>query len=372
MDISERIDAVYQAHQQVLNLYRLTGDLPTHRPDLLDASLSHLETVLEELRLAYEELQQQNQALVDYRQQLEAERHRYQELFNLAPDGYLVTNATGIIQEANVALATMLNVSQADLIGKPLLLFFAKADRPHIHTTLAQLSQRPPPPAPIQTWETQLCPRQGDPIAVGVTLTCSYQPTGAIAHVRWLLRDITQQKEAEAKIHRQAFYDSLTDLPNRALLDTYLPKILAQAQRQKTQAAIAFLDLDRFKGINDTLGHSVGDEVLRQVGQRLRKCLRTEDLLVRWGGDEFIVVLAFVQTLEDVRGACDRLTASLQSAFYVNHHVLHISTSIGVAFYPDHGQEPETLLRHADHALYQAKKQGRNTYSFYSTAAPYD
>ena len=134
MDISERIDAVYQAHQQVLNLYRLTGDLPTHRPDLLDASLSHLETVLEELRLAYEELQQQNQALVDYRQQLEAERHRYQELFNLAPDGYLVTNATGIIQEANVALATMLNVSQADLIGKPLLLFFRKSrSPPHPH-----------------------------------------------------------------------------------------------------------------------------------------------------------------------------------------------------------------------------------------------
>jgi PAS domain-containing protein len=124
MDISRRLNAFYQAHQQVLEVYRQTSLAPARHPDLLDAALSHLDTVLEELRLAYEELQQQNQALAGTRQQLESERQRYQELFNLAPDGYLVTNATGIIQEANVALAMMLGVSQEYLVGKPLLLFF--------------------------------------------------------------------------------------------------------------------------------------------------------------------------------------------------------------------------------------------------------
>lgn len=364
MDISTRLEAVYHAHQQILNLYR-HPTFPFH-PDLLNAALSHLDTVLEELRLAYEELQEQNQALVDTRQQLEAERQRYQELFNLAPDGYLVTNATGIIQEANVALSTMLKVPQKYLIGKPLLLFLSESDRPAIRTLLAQLHQTPPP-YPRHTWETQLHPRRGAPIAVGVTLTCSYYPSGPLAHIRWLLRDITQQKEAEAKIYRQAFYDPLTELPNRALLDIYLPKTLAQAQRQKMQVAIAFLDLDLFKNINDTFGHSIGDEVLRQVGQRLQNCLRAEDLLVRWGGDEFIIVLASLHSLADVRGMCDRLIASLQPAFNVNHHPLHISTSFGIAFYPDHSQDPETLLHHADQALYQAKRQGRNTYTFYST-----
>ncbi|MGB3203339.1 MAG: diguanylate cyclase [Nodosilinea sp.] len=371
MSISGRIKAVYQAHQQILSLYRQADDSRINRSDVLEASLSHLETVLEELRTAYDEIEQQNQALVESRQQLEAERQRYQELFDLAPDGYLVTNATGIIQEANVAMAAMLQMSQTYLIGKPLLLFFAASDRPHIRNTLAQMHQPLPPPSPppTYTWDTQLHPRGANPIEVGVTLTCSYQPTGAVSPIRWLLRDITQQKEAEAKTYHQAFYDLLTELPNRALLDTYLPKTLAQAQRKNTQVALAFLDLDRFKVINDTFGHSVGDELLRQVAERLQHCLRAEDLLVRWGGDEFIIVMAFVNTREDVRGTCDRLVTSLQAAFSINHHSLQISTSMGVAFYPTHGSDPEVLLLHADQALYQAKQQGRNTYAFYSPDA---
>jgi diguanylate cyclase (GGDEF)-like protein/PAS domain S-box-containing protein len=366
MTIARRIEAVYNAHQAVLNVYG-QDDCPSHRSDLLNASLGHLDIVLEELRMAYEELKQQNQALVEYRQQIEVERQRYQELFNLAPDGYLVTNATGMIQEANIAIAAMLQVSQDYLIGKPLLLFIPESDRSAIRTTLSQLQHYTPSALPpIPTWETQLHPHHAPPIHVGVTLTCSYQASGKISHIRWLLRDITQQKEAEAKIHHQAFHDSLTDLPNRAFLDTYLPKILAQAQRQNTHVAIAFLDLDRFKVINDTFGHHIGDNLLRQVGQRLQSCLRTEDLLGRWGGDEFTIILSFV-TAPEVRRMCDRLIAGLQVAFIINHQSLHISTSIGIAFYPDHGIDPDTLLRHADKALYRAKQQGRNTYSFYST-----
>ena len=157
MDISGRINAVYQAHEHALNLYRQKA--PAAHFDLLEASLSHLGSVLEELRVAYEELKQQNQALVDYRQQLEAERQRYQELFNLAPDGYLVTNATGIIQEANVAMSAMLQLSQAYLVGKPLLLFFPEPDRPIIHRILAQLNPNSPAPLRHQSWETQLLPR---------------------------------------------------------------------------------------------------------------------------------------------------------------------------------------------------------------------
>lgn len=371
MNISERIKAAYQAHRHVLSLYQQVDDPQISRSDVLEESLSDLETALEELQAAYDEIRQQNQALVESRQQLEAERQRYQELFNLAPDGYLVTNATGIIQEANVAIASMLQISQAHLMGKPLLLFFPASDRPRIRTTLAHLQQPHPQPTPLRvyTWETQLRPRTANPIEVGVTLACNSQRTGEMASVRWLLRDITRQKAAEAKTYHQAFYDSLTELPNRALLDTYLPKTLAQAQRQNTQVAVAFLDLDRFKVINDTFGHSVGDGLLRQVGERLQHGLRAEDLLVRWGGDEFIIVMTFVNALEDVRRTCDRLVTSLQAAFNVNHHSLQISTSMGVAFYPDHGRDPEALLLHADQALYQAKQQGRNTYSFYSPDA---
>lgn len=354
----------HQDYRRLLRLYQPIGENTINLPKLFKTSLESQNTTLEELRIANRELKEQNQASVDYCQQLEAECQRYKELFNLTPNGYLVTNANGTIQEANVAMATMLQVSQECLIGKPLLLFFPEPDRPYIRTTLTQLSQHRLPP--IYTWETQLQLCHGNLAAVDMTLTCIYQSSGAISHILWLLRDITQQKEAEAKIHHQAFYDPLTNLPNRALLDTYLPKTLSQAQRQNIPVAIAFLDLDRFKVINDTLGHSVGDELLQQFGQRLQNCLRAEDLLVRWGGDEFIIVLAFVSTLDDVRSMCDRLIASVQPTFYINHHSLHISTSIGVTFYPDHGTDPKTLLRHADQALYQAKKRGGNTYYFYS------
>ena len=261
--------------------------------------------------------------VVEYHHNLEVERHRYQELFNLAPDGYLVTDAVGLIQEANVAISTLLRVQKDYLIGKPLLVFFPERDHPVIHTTLAQLNQEFAPDHPVlQTWETEICPRQAPPVPVAVTLSCSRQPNGTPAYLRWLIRDITQQKQAEAKIHHQAFHDSLTDLPNRALLNTYLPKALAQAKRHNTQLALAFLDLDQFKGINDTLGHEVGDELLKQVGLRLQSCLREADLLVRWGGDEFIVVLADVTTLQDVERACDRIIASLQPIFMIRHHEL--------------------------------------------------
>jgi diguanylate cyclase (GGDEF)-like protein/PAS domain S-box-containing protein len=365
MQFSDRIDAVNQAYRNLLELYQQGGKYKVHG-ELFKSALEQLNVVLEELRIAYEELEQQNQVLVEYHQTIELERQRYQELFNLAPDGYLVTDAVGVIQEANVAISTLLRVQKDYLVGKPLLVLFPERDHSMIHTTLAQLNLEVAPEHPVlQTWETEICPRQGPPVPVAVTLSCSRQPNSTVAYLRWLIRDITQQKQTEARIHHQAFHDSLTDLPNRALLDTYLPKALAQARRHNTQLALAFLDLDQFKGINDTLGHGVGDELLKQVGQRLQACLREADLLVRWGGDEFIVLLADVTTLEDVGRTCDRIIACLQPVFTIRHHKLHISTSFGVALFPQDGENPETLLRHADMALYEAKNQGRNTYRFY-------
>ena len=236
-----------------------------------------------------------------------------------------------------------------------------------IHVTLANLNQAPRQNHILcQTWETELCPRQAPTVPVAVTLSYSRQPNGTIAYLRWLIRDITEQKQAEAKIHRQAFYDALTGLPNRAMLDTYLPKMISQAQRNEDQLAVAFLDLDQFKGINDTFSHAVGDELLQQVGQRLQTCLQEADLLVRWGGDEFIVVLTTVATLENVTRTCDLIMASLQPGFTIRQQHLHISTSFGVALFPGAGENPETLLHHADQALYRAKNQGRNTNRFYN------
>ncbi|WOD40052.1 sensor domain-containing diguanylate cyclase [Nodosilinea sp. E11] len=356
----ERIDAV---QQRALLLHQQASASPI-RPELVALALEDLNLVLEELRTAHEDLLQQNQALADYRQQLETERQRYQDLFNLAPDGYLVTNAKGLIQAGNVAIAALLRLPQTSLVGKPMVLFFPVQHRRAFYALLAQIN-RSSQPLPTKTWETQIAPREGTAINVAMTVSISHE--NGEARLRWLVRDITQKKQAEAKIHRQAFYDLLTGLPNRAFLDTYLPKVLAQANRQQTQVAVAFLDLDRFKAINDSLGHGVGDQMLHQVAQRLARCLREEDLLVRWGGDEFILVISRLTATESVEHTCDRILESLQPSFAVNAHQLHIGTSIGIALFPQNGTDPTTLLRHADQALYQAKNQGRNTYRFYQS-----
>ncbi|MBW4481289.1 MAG: diguanylate cyclase [Tildeniella torsiva UHER 1998/13D] len=358
-----RIDAV---QQRALLLRDRASESPI-QPGLLALALDDLSLVLEELRAAHEELIEQNQALLDYRNQIEIERQRYQDLFNLAPDGYLVSNDKGIIQAANVAIATLLQLPQESLIDKPLMLFLPIQKRAGFYDLLTQLNQASTSQAlPLKPWETQITPRQGPAIDVAITLSTSRE--GGEARLHWLIRNITRQKQIEAKIHHQAFYDQLTGLPNRASLDTYLPRALAQAARQSTQVAVAFLDLDRFKAINDTLGHSVGDQLLRQVAQRLAHCLRQEDLLVRWGGDEFVLVLSRLTAIESVVRTCDRILESLQPDFSVEDHRLPMTISLGIALFPQHGSDPSTLLRHADRALYKAKHNGRNTYRFYQPA----
>ncbi|MBD2233355.1 sensor domain-containing diguanylate cyclase [Phormidium tenue] len=353
----KRIDAV---QQRALLLHQHASTSPI-KPELLALALDDLSLVLEELRTAHEELIQQNQALADYRQQLETERQRYQDLFNLAPDGYLVSDAKGIIQAGNVAIAALLRLPQASLVGKPMVLLLPIKHRRALYAMLAQITGTTP--LPIKTWETQIVLREGTAIDVAITVSASRE--GGEARLRWLVRDITEKKQAEAKIHHQAFYDRLTGLPNRAFLDTYLPKVLAQAERQQTQVAVAFLDLDKFKDINDSLGHEVGDQMLHQVAQRLAHCLRSEDLLVRWGGDEFVLVLSRLTDADSVGRTCDRILESLRPTFAIDDHQLHIGTSVGIALFPQDGPDPTTLLRYADQALYQAKNQGRNTYRFY-------
>ena len=356
-----QIDAV---QQRALLLHQLASESPL-QPELLALALDDLSLVLEELRTAHEDLMAQNQALAGYRQQIEAERQRYQDLFNLAPDGYLVSDEKGIIQAGNVAIAALLQRPQATLVGKPMVLFLAAKHRRTLYAVLALLS-RTPQVIPTKTWEAKLLPPAGQPIDVAITVSIGRE--GEAMQLLWLIRDITEKKRVEAQIRHQAFYDQLTDLPNRAFLDAYLPKVLAQAKRQQNQVAVAFLDLDKFKDVNDSLGHGVGDQLLKQVSQRLVQCLRSEDLLVRWGGDEFILVISHLTTPEAVVHTCDRILASLEAIIPIDTHQLRIGTSIGIALFPQDGPDPTTLLRHADQALYQAKSQGRSTYRFHGTS----
>jgi diguanylate cyclase (GGDEF)-like protein/PAS domain S-box-containing protein len=188
---------------------------------------------------------------------------------------------------------------------------------------------------------------------------------GQIVSYDGLISDITERKHAEEKVNYQAFHDLLTGLPNRALYNQRLLEALTKAQHQGHHLAVMFLDLDRFKTINDTLGHAIGDLLLQQVAQRICHCLRQHDILSRWGGDEFTLLLPQIHTPDDAVHVAQRIIAALKPVFDLDGHPLHITTSIGMAVYPQNGQDMETLLGNADVALYQAKEQ-RSTYRMYS------
>lgn len=197
--------------------------------------------------------------------------------------------------------------------------------------------------------------RQWTPSEASILSTIATSLSGAI-----------KRQQTEAKMRYQAFHDALTGLPNRNRFEQCLPEAIAAAQASNTMVAVAFLDLDRFKIINDTLGHATGDQLLQQVTQRLQTCLSDDQVMARWGGDEFTLLLPHLQSAQTAADTAGRITAALRPAFYINGQELHISISIGIAMYPQDGQDLETLLKNADAALYRVKDQGRDHYQFYT------
>ncbi|MBW3585373.1 MAG: EAL domain-containing protein [Cyanobacteria bacterium 0813] len=181
------------------------------------------------------------------------------------------------------------------------------------------------------------------------------------------MMDITQRKQAEEIIRYQAVYDQLTGLPNRILFNERLLASLKKAKKTQKMLAVMFLDLDRFKKINDTLGHAAGDRLLEGFAGRISDTLRSTDTVARWGGDEFTILLPDINCLEDAVKTAQRILNNLKPAFKLEEQALHISSSIGVSVYPDDGEDAETLVKNADAALYRAKEMGRNNYQLYTS-----
>ncbi len=176
------------------------------------------------------------------------------------------------------------------------------------------------------------------------------------------------QRRVEDMLRHQASHDSLTGLPNRILFDDRLSLALANANRRGEMLAVVFLDLDRFKTINDTLGHAIGDELLQSAAQRLKSCLRAGDTIARWGGDEFTLLLPQITCVQDAAKIAQKILATLKTPFQLKEHELQITTSIGVALAPYDGEDAETLLKNADTAMYSAKQEGKNNFQLYASS----
>jgi diguanylate cyclase (GGDEF)-like protein len=197
-----------------------------------------------------------------------------------------------------------------------------------------------------------------------------YRPTslgmGDFLGTYGVARDISARKQAEATITFQAYHDLLTGLPNRSLFKDRLGQAMVHAKRHGQTMATLFLDMDHFKVVNDTLGHLVGDGLLQALAQRLRGCLREGDTLSRIGGDEFMVLLPHIRSRDNAAYIAQKIIASLKQPFNIEDNELYASMSIGIAIFPDDGDNIETLIKHADIAMYHAKDHGRNDYKFFT------
>ncbi|MEO0948458.1 MAG: EAL domain-containing protein [Cyanobacteria bacterium J06641_5] len=352
-----RLEVVRDALNQA-DLYRYITK-PWDETDLLL-------TVKEALR-SYEQqrqLQQQQQHLERVNQQLAESLATLQATLDATADGILVLNRVGNIIHFNHRLPQLLG-----LVGEANAGIDRHALVQPIHNYLQQNSE---------LWqlvsmavEGSVC-RELDLVTPTDTkhVECCGQPQlidGNIAGQVWSFRDVTDRRQAEALIQHQAQHDSLTGLANRAQFDLYLAEQLEKAHQEQEYLAIMFIDLDRFKLVNDTLGHQVGDVLLCQVVERLKQFSRHQDLIARWGGDEFTLVLPNLAR-GDSTTVAQRILNALQSEFVIDRHRLHATASIGIAVYPEDGATAELLLKHADAALYEAKARGRNCYSRFTAA----
>jgi len=192
--------------------------------------------------------------------------------------------------------------------------------------------------------------------------------TGVVTHYIGSFTDISLFKEQQAELETLAHYDALTQLPNRALLADRMTQAQAQASRGGTLMAVGYLDLDGFKAINDDYGHDAGDAVLIEMARRLRDCLRTGDTVARLGGDEFVLLLCGVGSVEECARAANRVLKALAAPVRIGTHACRVSGSLGISVFPHDGSDPDTLLRHADQAMYQAKQAGKNRHQVYEPA----
>ncbi|MBU3004604.1 bifunctional diguanylate cyclase/phosphodiesterase [Paraglaciecola arctica] len=279
-------------------------------------------------------------------------------IFEAIPDLYFLMDESGKILDYHASNPKNLYVPPSQLIGQNIAHLLPEEVADKFRTNIVKLSQQ----KGIITFEYSLdLPHGSVYFEARINHLPQYNQVVAI------IRDITEQYQSAEVIRHQAYFDTLTSLPNRFLALERLSQMLIEAERNNQQAAVFFLDIDDFKKVNDTLGHEVGDKLLIKAAARLQKVLRKEDTVGRLGGDEFIVLLRGLNAENSALAVAENLLNTFRDPFKIDGRELILTTSIGIAMYPENGNSASDILRNADTAMYQAKALGRNTFSFFTT-----
>ncbi|SMF95251.1 PAS domain S-box-containing protein/diguanylate cyclase (GGDEF) domain-containing protein [Methylomagnum ishizawai] len=276
----------------------------------------------------------------------------------------IITDIQGVIEYCNPAFCQGTGYEERELLGHKVSILGSGFTDPAIYQDLWRtLSEG-------RSWQGELLDRKknGDLYWSMLYIAPVKDGDGAITHYVAVSHDISELKNSEETIRRLAFYDPLTELPNRALFKERLEQALLRARRDNRMFALLYIDLDRFKHINDSLGHIVGDKLLIEVGQRLKRQLRGTDTVARLGGDEFAVILGDLADPGMAAEIGHALCVAVDSPYSIDGHALSVSASIGISLYPEDHIDIEELIRMADNALYRAKDAGRNQFAYYSKA----
>ena len=284
------------------------------------------------------------------------------KVFANSPAGILITDENHRILSVNPSFSTMTGMAPAQVLGLAVTHLSSRLTPEDFTLMEETLRLRGNWSGEIET-ERQ----DGKPFVAGVTVSRILAPeTLHTTHYVWVLTDVTEQKQAEERARHLAHHDILTGLPNRLALLIRLGQTLPEARRRGWNVGLMFIDLDRFKIINDTLGHSVGDDLLREVASRLAGTIRESDMVARLGGDEFVIVLPDISSAPAAANIAGKIITALSHPIQVDKHQLHTSPSIGISLFPADGPDGDTILRNADTAMYHAKAAGRNNYQFYA------
>jgi len=284
------------------------------------------------------------------------------EAISHSGEGILVTDAEHRVISANPAFETVTGYSAEEVVGEPPAIFSSSRQKEGFFDEVRQSLES------AGHWQGEVWNRRknGEVYPEWLGISAVRETDGRAKYYVYIFSDMTERKAAQERIEFLAHHDPLTELPNRLLLRDRMVQAMARATRMQNRVALMFLDLDRFKKINDSLGHPVGDALLKAVVERLKCCVRESDTISRQGGDEFIIVLNDVRDTDAVARVADKIHQRMGQPFEIGEHSLITSFSIGVAIYPDDGEDFDVLMQKADTAMYHAKEAGRNSHRFFT------
>ncbi len=294
---------------------------------------------------------------------LQESERRYRRLYQNTPVMLHSIDRSGrLVNVSNYWLQT-LGYSREEVLGRPLTEFLSHKSRRLVEKNMLPEFFKA---GFVENIPYQMIKKTGEVIDVLLSAVAERDAKGEIAQSLAVVTDVTERRRAEKEIQKLAYYDTLTGLPNRLLFLDRLHQALAQARRENRKVGVLFLDLDRFKLVNDTMGHVAGDMLLKYVARRLQGCVRQSDTVARLGGDEFVVVLPGVHTEQDLTAFARKILETVSRPVRLGEKKVYSTASVGISVFPDDADNLDALLRNADIAMYAAKDRGKNTYQFFS------